>query len=108
VTDTFRVRVDLPEASAQPFPGMFVKARLIVGETRRLLVPEQALLRRSQLSAVYVAGEEHVILRQVRLGRRYGDDVEVLAGLVEGELVALDPVAAGIYVKERQDASQPR
>lgn len=108
VTNTFRVRVDLPEASAQLFPGMFVKAGFIVGETRRLLVPEQAVVRRSELSAVYVAGEEHVILRQVRLGRRYGDDVEVLAGLDEGELVALDPVAAGIYVKERQDASRPR
>jgi multidrug efflux pump subunit AcrA (membrane-fusion protein) len=73
-----------------------------VGETRRLLIPAEAVVRRSELSAVYVVGEERVAFRQVRLGRPYGDDVEVLAGLDEGEHVALDPVRAGIYVKERQ------
>ena len=102
VTNTFRVRVNLPDASARLFPGMFVKVGFVVGETRRLLVPSDAVVRRSELSAVYVVDEDRVALRQVRLGRRYGDDVEVLAGLDEGEFVALDPVEAGIYIKERQ------
>ena len=102
VTNTFRVRVNLPEGSARLFPGMFVKVGFVVGESRRLLVPADAVVRRSELSAVYVVSEDRVTLRQVRLGRTYGDDVEVLAGLDEGELVALDPVAAGIYIKERQ------
>jgi multidrug efflux pump subunit AcrA (membrane-fusion protein) len=100
--NTFRVRVNLPEGSATLFPGMFVKVGFVVGETRRLLIPAEAVVRRSELSAVYVVGEERVAFRQVRLGRPYGDDVEVLAGLDEGEHVALDPVRAGIYVKERQ------
>ena len=54
---------------------------------------------------MYVADEERVALRQVRIGRRYGGDFEILAGLDEGEYVALDPVAAGIYIKERQSAA---
>ena len=45
-----------------------------------------------------------VTLRQVRLGRRYGDSIEVLAGLSEGETVATDPVAAGIFLKEQAGA----
>jgi len=106
VTNTFRVRVNLPESSARLFPGMFVKVGFVVGESRRLLVPAAAVVRRSELSAVYVTSEDRVTLRQVRLGRTYGDDVEVLAGLDEGELVALDPVAAGIFIKERQDVAQ--
>ena len=105
VTNTFRVRVNLPEGSAQLFPGMFVKVGFVVGESRRLLVPAEAIVRRSELSAVYVADEERVALRQVRIGRRYGGDFEILAGLDEGEYVALDPVAAGIYIKERQSAA---
>jgi RND family efflux transporter MFP subunit len=105
VTNTFRVRANLPEGSAQLFPGMFVKVGFVVGETRRLLVPADAIVRRSELSAVYVADDERVMLRQVRLGRRYGEDFEVLAGLDEGEFVALDPVAAGIYINERQAAA---
>jgi multidrug efflux pump subunit AcrA (membrane-fusion protein) len=42
-----------------------------------------------------------VVLRQIRLGRRYGENTEVLAGLSEGEAVAVDPVSAGIYLKEQ-------
>lgn len=99
--NTFRVRVDLPDGSATLYPGMFVKVGFVVGETNRLLVPVSSVVRRSELSAVYVVKHDAVTLRQVRLGRRYGDNLEVLAGLSEGESVAVDPVAAGIYLKEQ-------
>ena len=101
VTNSFTVRVNLPDGSATLFPGMFVKVGFVVGESRRLHVPEVAVVRRSELTAVYVLADDNVALRQVRLGRVYGDDIEILAGLTEGEHVATDPVAAGIYLKER-------
>ena len=99
--NTFRVRVNLPDGAATLYPGMFVKVGLVTGETQRLLVPGDAIVRRSELSAVYVVEGEDVALRQVRLGRSYGDAVEILAGISAGESVALDPVAAGIWLKER-------
>ncbi|MBT8102602.1 MAG: efflux RND transporter periplasmic adaptor subunit [Gammaproteobacteria bacterium] len=102
--NTFRVRVDLPDGSATLYPGMIVKVGFVVGETNRLLVPAQAIVRRSELSAVYVVSGDHVALRQVRLGRRYGDSIEVLAGLSAGESVATEPVSAGIYLKEESGA----
>ena len=43
--------------------------------------------------------ESRVRFRQVRAGNRFDDRVEILAGLAEGERVALDPVRAGIYLK---------
>jgi RND family efflux transporter MFP subunit len=101
-TNTFRVRVDLPEGAVTLYPGMFVKVGFIVGETERLLVPENALVHRSELTAVYVVAGEQILLRQVRTGRHYGDQVEVLAGLADGEQVALDPVRAVLYLKERR------
>src|SRR5210317_178064 len=98
--NTFRVRVNLPDGAVTLYPGMFVKVGFVVGETQRLLVPAEAVVRRSELSGVYVADGDAVALRQVRLGRRYGDSIEVLSGLSEGEAVAIDPVAAGIWLKE--------
>jgi len=99
--NTFRVRVNLPDGAVTLYPGMFVKVGFVVGETQRLLVPAEAVVRRSELSGVYVADGDAVALRQVRLGRRYGDSIEVLSGLSEGEAVAIDPVAAGIWLKEQ-------
>ena len=102
--NTFRVRVELPDGGPTLYPGMIVKVGFVVGETKRLLIPAAAVVRRSELSAVYVASDDRVTLRQVRLGRRYGDSIEVLAGLNEGESVATDPVSAGIYLKESAGA----
>jgi RND family efflux transporter MFP subunit len=109
VTNSFTVRVNLPEDSATLFPGMFVKVGFVVGETRRLLVPVEAVVRRSELTAVYILIDDQVTLRQVRLGRRYDSRIEILAGIAENELVATDPVQAGIYLKEhaaRVDADE--
>ena len=101
-SNTFTVRVDLPDGQFELYPGMFVKVAFVIGDAARLLVPTDALVRRSEVTGVYVAAADDTIrLRQVRVGNRFGDRTEVLSGLVEGERVALDPVAAGIYVKAR-------
>ena len=102
--NTFRVRVDLPAGSATLYPGMFVKIGFVIGETQRLLIPAASVVRRSEVTAVYVVDDGRVNLRQVRLGRRYDDRIEILAGLEVGEAVSIDPVAAGVYAKERNES----
>ncbi len=100
-THTSRVRLDLPPDSREIYPGMFARAHFAVGRARKLLVPAQAVVRRSELTAVYVVDDkERVSLRQIRLGEPAGEgEVEVLAGLMPNERVALDPVRAGIHLK---------
>lgn len=103
-SNTFKVRVDLPtlgnKKSSPLFPGMFVKTGFVVGERTELTVPKTAVVHRSEVTGVYVVGEgERVQFRQVRLGRVLEDGVVVLAGLSEGERVALDPIAAGVVLK---------
>jgi RND family efflux transporter MFP subunit len=99
---TFRVRLELPEGQFSLYPGMFVKVAFVTGESRRLLVPTTALLRRSEVTGVYVVDDEQQVrLRQVRVGGTFDHRTEILAGLEEGERVAVDPVAAGIYLKTR-------
>jgi len=101
-TNTFRVRATLPAGSVALYPGTFVKIGFVVGETERLLLPVSAVVQRSELTAVYVVGDDTVTLRQIRTGRRYGERIEVLAGLAPGEVLAADPVAAGVYLQERR------
>ncbi len=94
-THSFRIRVELPEANTGLQPGMTVKTAFKTGETQRIVLPATALVSRSEVTAVYVvAADQRVSLRQVRVGHRFGDRIEVLAGLSAGERVAADPLAA--------------
>jgi RND family efflux transporter MFP subunit len=106
VTNTFRVRLELPEGQFGLYPGMFVKVAFQVGNAERLLVPAAAVVRRSEVTGVYVIGGDSIRLRQIRVGETVGDRIEVLAGLAESDRVALDPVQAGIYAK-RPTVQQP-
>ena len=95
-THTVEIRLELPAGTAA-VPGMFARAWLPAapGEAPRLAVPSSAVVRRAELTAVYVVGSGgRPLLRLVRLGPRHGDEFEVLAGLGAGERVALDPQAA--------------
>lgn len=97
-THTLELRLDLPPATpAGVRPGMFARAWLpeAAGGETRLYVPARAVVRRAELTAVYVINSDgRPLLRQVRLGRSDGERVEVLAGVAAGERVALDPQAA--------------
>lgn len=99
-SNVFKVRVYLPKKTEGLYPGMFVKTAFRVGENQRLTVARSALVQRGEVSAVYVVKEGQVNLRQVRPGRTEGDQVEILSGLEAGEQVALDPIQAGVYLKE--------
>ncbi|MFN3416538.1 MAG: efflux RND transporter periplasmic adaptor subunit [Caldimonas sp.] len=107
VSQTLEVRLDLAAADVgQAVPGQAVRVRLsLPGESgpgseaagQRLTVPASALLRRGELTAVYVAREGRFVLQAVRTGADHGQaGVEVLAGLSEGQAVATDPVRAGL------------
>lgn len=105
VTNTFRARLDLPDGQYGLYPGMFVKVIFAIGEAERLLVPAEAVLHRSEVTAVYIVGDQGVRLRQIRTGQQFGDRIEVLSGLVAGERVATDPVLAGIVAKGETESS---
>jgi len=98
-THTRELRLALPAGLAGARPGQFAKIDLPAGNAdgqgTRLFVPATAVVRRAELRAVYVVGQDgKPLLRQVRLGPTEGDRVEVLAGINAGEQVALDPQAA--------------
>ena len=103
-THTTRIRLDLPEAAGL-MPGQYARASIVTGRARALTIPQAAVVKRSEVTAVYVIdAQNRVQLRQVRLGESAGEGlVEVLAGLSAGERVALEPVRAGIEASRTGD-----
>ena len=99
---TSRVRFDLPPAEGL-VPGQYARVRLPVGVATMLAVPASALLRRGEVTGVYVIDDKGAPrLRQVRTGEPVGDDeIEILAGLAAGETIAANPVAAGLRTAAR-------
>jgi len=96
-THTAQVRLDLAAAAGNVTPGTFARVLLPLQGTAtpRLRVPTSAIVRRAEMTGVYVLDRNgNPILRQVRLGRVGYDTVEVLSGVNAGEHVALDPQAA--------------
>jgi len=109
-THSVKVRIDLPDTLTSVLPGMFVRAHFSLGSARRLSIPASAVLRRSEVSAVYVIdAQRRINLRQVRLGETDArGQVEVLAGLNPSETIALDPIKAGIALLTRASQNAKR
>jgi len=105
---SFQIRIDLPENTENLYPGMFGKMQFFVGDEQIRVIPQSAIVQRSEVSGVYVENERHsFIFRQVRLGRTLEEGYrEVLAGLSVGEKVALEPLEAARSLKLNSSRSQ--
>ncbi len=101
-THTFRVRVWLPSGVTGLRPGEVARVAFVTGSRPRLLIPESALYRHGELLGVYVVHGDTVSLRLVRLGHRFGNRVEVIAGLDAGERVVQNPLQAIAWLSGRK------
>ncbi|HHJ13387.1 MAG TPA: efflux RND transporter periplasmic adaptor subunit [Gammaproteobacteria bacterium] len=105
---SFTARVDLPQGQHGLFPGMLAKVAFRVGEKTALLIPERAIVHRSEVTGVYVVDDSGIRFRQLRTGRATDDGMRVvLAGLEAGERVALDPQAAVVALKSTVGTTPP-
>ena len=78
--------------------GLYGRARFSIGQKQILKVPLKAILQRGQLVSVFVVDSSQILrLRLIKTGKQYGDQLEVLSGLNDGDRI----VAEGIErVKE--------
>ncbi len=100
-THTVQVRAELPMETDGVAPGMFARLWLplarggLASGAAPLIVPRDAIVRRAELTGLYVLDpQDKPVLRQVRLGRAMGDRIEILSGLAIGERVVTNPQAA--------------
>jgi len=93
---TFKVRIALPKNNHNLYPGMYLKTHFKTGTRQALVVSNSAIVKRSELRAVYVLDKQGKLhLRQVRTGEQINDgSTEILAGLSEGEQIVVEPLKA--------------
>lgn len=108
-THSVAVRVMLPRLETPPQPGDTAKIVFPVADDDAAMaaivrVPAKAVVQRGEVSAVYAIADGRLWLRQVRLGQRIGNEVEVLAGVKRGDVIATDPVAATQAQLAQRDA----
>jgi RND family efflux transporter MFP subunit len=105
------VRVLLPELASPPAPGttarvVFAAEAASASAAPPVLIPAAAIAQRGELSGAYVRQGDRLVLRQLRLGARVGDSVEVISGLRAGDQLVRDPVAALQALTAQREAAQ--
>lgn len=107
MTRSFLVKVSLPQRPGLR-SGMFGRIYLPVGSASVLTVPRAAIQRVGELDLVWVLSEQRPERRYVRTGYEYGDRVEVLSGLREGDKVILlsSPSAEGAPSPSQENRPQ--
>ena len=104
---TFQVRVVVLNTDGKVGSGMFARVGFPKGMREALLVPRGAVVSEGQLRGVYVHADGKARLRWVRLGRAWGERVEVLSGLDAGTQVivsGLDQLRDGRPVEVKGNA----
>jgi RND family efflux transporter MFP subunit len=91
-TRSMQVEVSLPNREGALLPGAYVQVALPLSPSDSLAVPNNALLFRGEGTRVAVVDTSgKVRLQAVRLGRNYGENVEVLEGVKPSDQLVLNP-----------------
>lgn len=110
-TRTMQVEVALPNRDGALLPGAFVQVSMALAASGALSVPSNTLMFRGDGTRVAVVdGAGTVHLQPVRLGRNYGETVDVVEGLRGSERLVLNPsdsLADGDKVQVAADTRQP-
>lgn len=90
----YLVKINLDKSDATILSGMFVNVQFPIERTKaksestksdKVLVPEAALVKQGQLTGIYRVSNNVAILRWIRTGKSFGNQVEVLSGLTNDE-----------------------
>lgn len=81
----YLVKIALDKTEANILSGMFTTVQFPIerkAKSEMVLIPTEAIITNGQLSGVYTVSQSNTaLLRWLRLGRTFGDQVEVLSGL---------------------------
>jgi RND family efflux transporter MFP subunit len=100
---TMLVEVQVPNSDGTLLPGMYARVDLTGSRTGAdppgnhtgagpIIVPGDSLIVRASGTLVAVVDAQHVVhLQKVEIGRDYGDKLEVVNGLRDGDSIIADP-----------------
>ena len=89
---TLLVEAEIPNVHARLRPGSFARAEIVVESALpALLIPATAVVSFAGVDRVFTIEKDKAVVRQVQLGRREGERVQVLKGLTAGESIVAKP-----------------
>jgi RND family efflux transporter MFP subunit len=89
---TMQIEVTLPNKNGVLMPGAYVQVELPLEGASALTIPTNALMIGGEgIRVAMLDAEKRVRLRPVKIGRNYGENVEVLDGLTTSDEVVLNP-----------------
>jgi RND family efflux transporter MFP subunit len=109
---TLLTEVQVPNPKGELMPGAYAEVTFRVSSAEPpLVVPSNALIFRSAGPQVAVVDSQKVArLRNVSIGRDFGNSLEILSGLQPNDLVILNPpdsLSDGALVSPQQAAEDP-
>jgi RND family efflux transporter MFP subunit len=92
-TRTMQIEVLLPNREGLLLPGAYVQVSLPLQSSQAMVVPANTLIFRATggVQVAIVDSSSRVKLRSVKVGRNYGETVELLDGVQTGEQIVLNP-----------------
>jgi RND family efflux transporter MFP subunit len=97
----FEALVPNPEATLKP--GTFARVRIVTAKVDQVLTLSYSSLQyRYGVNRVFVVDKDHLAMRELKVGERVGERIEVLEGVKPGETVAttgVDKLEDGLKVK---------
>jgi RND family efflux transporter MFP subunit len=91
-TRTMQIEVTLPNREGLLMPGAYVQVSLPLQATKALTIPTNALMiRGSGISVATVDAEKRIVVKPIKIGRNYGESVEVLEGITPQDELVLNP-----------------
>ncbi len=89
-TRTLPVRVEIDNSDLSLKPGMFATLNIFTSATRKaLLVPRNAVVQDGDKQTVFIVEEHGYRPVTVQIGKGFGNDVEIAAGLTSGQQVVV-------------------
>jgi multidrug efflux pump subunit AcrA (membrane-fusion protein) len=88
-------------------PGMSAEVRIATGEKKGVLVvPARAIVTNGRARYCFVKAGKELVEREVVIGATDGTNVEVTAGLREGDAILADPFAVLTRPEPRKGAAK--
>ena len=91
-TRTMQIEVTLPNKDGVLLPGAYVQVQLPLQASKAMTIPTNALMIRGEgMRVAVVDAESRVHLKPVKVGRNYGENVEVMEGVSATDKLVLNP-----------------
>ena len=90
-TRTFTVELKLSNPGSKVRPGMFARVNMNFGTVKHVVVPDRSVVKQSGSGSrfVFVYNDGKVKYTQIELGRRIGNEYELLSGVSNGEQIVV-------------------